>query len=366
MAATATDPRPLPEAPARLGYRAALDGLRGVAILAVLGHHVGALLLPASWGPGVLPAGFLGVDLFFVLSGFLITTLLIERTVEPGRIRRFYARRALRLFPAVGALLAVCAVVALVAGVGPTQVVNTIIVVATYTTNWATLQGVTILPQLTHLWSLAVEEQFYLLWPALLWGLLAFGASRRTLLAVALLLALVSASWRALLWERGDLGVQLYFRSDTRADGLLLGAGLALVPLARLQALPRGPVLAAATIGAAVLVAAAQGLELTSPALYLGGFTVVALAGGTLIVAALDARSPAARLLAAPWLVSVGLASYTLYLWHFPVFMVTRDQFVESAWPLRVVVGILATALVTVLSRRLVERPALALKARLF
>lgn len=362
MAVRTADVSPAP----RLGYRPALDGLRGVAILAVLGHHVGVLLLPDSWGPDVLPAGFLGVDLFFVLSGFLITTLLLERASEPSRIRRFYARRALRLFPAVGALLAVCATVALLAGVDPTQVVNTIVVVATYATNWATLQGVTILPQLTHLWSLAVEEQFYLLWPALLWGLLALRFPRRALLTVALLLALASASWRALLWERGELGVQLYFRSDTRADGLLLGAALALVPLSRLQALPRAPVLASAVVGTVVLVAAAQGLELTSAALYLGGFTAVALAAVALIVAALDASSPAGRLLGAPWLVAVGLASYTLYLWHFPVFMVVRDQMGGLPWPARMLVGLSATALLTVLSRRLVERPALALKTRLF
>ena len=349
----------------RLGYRPALDGLRGIAILAVLGHHVGALLLPASWGPDVLPAGFLGVDLFFVLSGFLITTLLVERATEHRRARRFYARRALRLFPAVGALLALCAIVGLLAGVGATRVLNTILVVATYTTNWATLEGVTVLPQLTHLWSLAVEEQFYLLWPLLLWGLLALGLSRRSLLGVALLLALASASWRALLWERGELGVQLYFRSDTRADGLLLGAALALVPLARLQALPRRPVLLAAAAGAVLFLAVAQGLELTSPALYLGVFTAVALAGGALIVAALDDASPASRLLAAPWLVSVGLASYTLYLWHFPVFMVARDQLAGLPWPARVLGALAATALVTGLSRRLVEQPTLALKARL-
>ena len=348
----------------RLGYRPALDGLRGVAILAVLGHHVGVLLLPDSWGPNVLPAGFLGVDLFFVLSGFLITTLLLERVAEPSRIRRFYLRRALRLFPAVGALLAVCATVALLAGIGLTRVVNTVVVVATYTTNWATLQGVTVLPQLTHLWSLAVEEQFYLLWPALLWGLLALGLPRRSLLAVALVLALASASWRALLWERGDLGVQLYFRSDTRADGLLIGAALALIPLSRLQALPRRPMLASAVAGAVMLAVAAQGLELTSPALYLGGFTAVALAGAALILAALG-DGPAARLLAAPWIVSVGLASYTLYLWHFPVFMVVRDQLAEIPWPVRVLVGLLATAVATGLSRRLIERPTLALKARL-
>ncbi len=346
----------------RLGHRPALDGLRGVAVLLVVGHHVGALLLPASWGPDLLPAGFLGVDLFFVLSGFLITTLLLERRGEPHGARRFYLRRALRLLPAVGALLGVVIAVSLAGGASLTRAGNTLLVVGTYTTNWTSLHGVSIIPELTHLWSLAIEEQFYLLWPALLWGMLALGTPRGGLVAVALVLALASASWRALLWERGELGVQLYFRSDTRADGLLLGAALALVPLARLEAIARGPRSWAAPLGLLAVVLAAQGFTLGSPGLYLGGFTVVALATVVLLISVLRVDTPLARALAAPPLVAVGLGSYALYLWHYPIFLLVRDQLDGSGWPARVVVGLLASALATVLSRRLVELPALARK----
>ena len=350
--------------PARLGHRPALDGLRGLAVLAVVGHHVGALLLPPRWGPELLPAGFLGVDVFFVLSGFLITTLLLERRAEPGRVRRFYLRRALRLLPAVTALLGIATVVAIAAGESLTRVANTILVVATYTTNWASLEGVSVLPELNHLWSLAVEEQFYVLWPALLWGLLAMRVRPGALLTIALGLALASATWRALLWERGE-GARIYFRSDTRADALLLGAAVALVPLARLEALPRRARLAAAVAGLLVLAVAMLGLELQSPSLYLGGFTVVAAASAALIVLALRPDTSLARALAAPPLVAVGLGSYALYLWHFPIFLLARDHLGAVPWPVRAALAVSAAALATWASRRYVELPALALKERL-
>ena len=349
----------------RLGYRPALDGLRGLAILAVVGHHVGALLLPTSWGPDLLPAGFLGVDVFFALSGFLITTLLLERRAEPGRVRRFYVRRALRLLPAVGVLLGVATAVALATGASPTRTANTVLVVATYTTNWAALEGVKVLPQLTHLWSLALEEQFYLLWPAVLWALLALGARRRVLVAVALGLALASATWRAFLWEHRDLGPRLYFRSDARADVLLLGAALALVPLERLGALPRRVRLGAALAGLVVLAVSVQTLDVGSAWLYLGGFTAVGVASGALVVLALRADTGPARALAARPLVAVGLVSYALYLWHFPIFVLVRDHLGGVPWPGRVVVGVGGAALASWASRRWVELPALALKERL-
>ena len=349
--------------PARLGHRPALDGLRGVAVLAVVVHHVGALLLPA-WGRHLLPAGFLGVDVFFVLSGFLITTLLVERRTEPHRVRRFYARRALRLLPAVAVLLAVAAVVALLGGVGVTRTANTLVVVLTYTTNWATLHGVSVLPQLTHLWSLAVEEQFYLVWPALIWGALALGARRRTLVALTLGLAAAAAVWRLVEWETTGLGVQLYFRSDTRADALLVGAALALVPPGRVLAVPRQARLAAAAGGAVVLAACMQLLDLQSAWLYRGGFLVVAVASGALIVAALQQDTRLSRALAAPPLVAVGIGSYALYLWHFPIFLLIRDHLGAVPWPGRVLIGVGAAALATWASRRFVEAPALALRPR--
>ena len=138
----------------------------------VLLVHTGAFLVP---GPDdhVLPGGALGVDLFFVLSGFLITSLLLERRGERHPIASFYLRRALRLLPAVVVLLVGTAVIALAEGEPARSVANTFAAVLTYTTNWALLAGVSIERHLTHLWSLAIEEQFYAVWPLLLLGVLA-------------------------------------------------------------------------------------------------------------------------------------------------------------------------------------------------
>jgi hypothetical protein len=167
----------------RLGYRPALDGLRAIAIGLVLLHHTSAFLV-TSWSATVFPGGFLGVDLFLVLSGFLITTLLLERhRREPRPIATFYLRRAPRLLPAVIVLLLVVAVVTvLTAGdTGRLPATFLVVLILTYTTNWAELAGVHISPYVTHLWPLAIEEQFYLVWPLLLFGALRVVRRRTTL-----------------------------------------------------------------------------------------------------------------------------------------------------------------------------------------
>jgi peptidoglycan/LPS O-acetylase OafA/YrhL len=152
----------------RLSWMPALDGLRGIAVIAVMMFH--------TPGRAWLPGGSLGVDLFFVLSGFLITTLLLQEHVATGRIslRGFYVRRARRLLPAVVALLAIYAVVVTLAPGDFTgnpqagQVAVTYVAVATYILNVTQMAHLAVAPGLSHLWSLSVEEQFYLVWPALL------------------------------------------------------------------------------------------------------------------------------------------------------------------------------------------------------
>src|SRR5215207_9179567 len=218
----------------RLGYRPELDGIRGVAILLVILVHL------RDWPRG----GFLGVDVFFTLSGFLITTLLLEEWQARGTIslRHFYARRALRLFPAVVVLLVAYCAFALAAG-GPYLATRLAGVAygATYTANWPQALGLGFPEQeIGFLWTLAIEEQYYLLWP----GLLLLGlqgarlAPRRLLVAIACLVLAVWV-WRALLVAGGDGRGRVYFGTDTRLDQILLAAALAAWSVPRPASAPR-------------------------------------------------------------------------------------------------------------------------------
>jgi peptidoglycan/LPS O-acetylase OafA/YrhL len=350
----------------RLGYRPALDGLRAVAIGLVVLHHTGAFLVPTH-ADDLFPGGFLGVDVFFVLSGFLITTLLLERR---GRERRpivtFYERRALRLLPAVVVLLIVVSIVMVATDTQVSRIPTTFLVVLSYTTNWAELWGVDISKYVTHLWSLAIEEQFYLVWPLLLYAGLRVVPSLSRLAWAALALGLVFALWRAVLWESGEEWLRIYIRTDARADALLIGAALALAPWRRLiGAVPSGALAAA---GAAALIVVALIAELTEPSakwLYLGGLTVVAALVAVAIMALLAGSSPLTAVLEWTPVVWLGRISYGLYLWHFPVFLYVGEHGASWSSAARVVVGWSVALGATVASYRLIEQPALRFKRRL-
>jgi hypothetical protein len=200
----------------RLGYAPALDGLRGVAIALVMLHHA-----------DVLPGGYIGVDVFFVLSGFLITTLLLEERAAQGRIslRGFYRRRARRILPAlITLLLGYLVVVALAGGSG----IRAVALGGFFTGNAVqAFANPNPLAQnglgLAHLWSLAEEEQFYLLWPVVL---ILLARTRRLIPALATILA-VALVWRGVLAAEGASFYRIYYGPDTHADGLLAGALLA-------------------------------------------------------------------------------------------------------------------------------------------
>jgi peptidoglycan/LPS O-acetylase OafA/YrhL len=346
-----------------LPYRPALDGLRALAVLAVLLYHL---------SPATLPGGLLGVDLFFVLSGYLITGLLLAEWAAGGRIdlARFWLRRARRLLPAVYVLLAALLAVAVLRL--PDEAVRLrgdAAAAFVYVMNWHQIVGEQSYfaaigrPSLfQHLWSLAIEEQFYLVWPLLLLVLLRWG--RRLLLPVAIAGTIASTIWMAHLYHAGSDPSRVYYGTDTRAAALLVGALLAALGFPRWwpAGSSRGGRLLLDGLGLvalAALVACARWLDPATPLLYRGGFLVVSLTAALLIAAVLQ---PGARLL--PWLlaqrplVAVGKRSYGLYLWHWPVIVLTRPGLdVPLHGPALLGLRLGMMALLTELSYRLVEQP---------
>lgn len=303
----------------RLGYRAELDGLRGVAI---------ALVLLLHWWPDTFPGGRIGVDLFFVLSGFLITTLMIE----DGQLSltRFYERRARRLLPPVAVFLALF------------WWADGAMWVALYVGNWARAVG-ELSPYLAHTWSLAIEEQFYVAWPLL------FLALRRyprwivagVLFGTALLVGLHRTQ------SLGDAH-RLVNGTDTRMDGLAIGCAVAF-GLPWLLRIPWGA-LAIASLGPLAYVFFVDAI------LWGWGYTLVSAGWAIVLLAVLQGR--AAKLLAHPSLVWLGVLSYSLYLWHYPIAVAVESGDIGLPHNLATTVGmIVASFAVALASHRWIETP---------
>lgn len=333
----------------------ALDGLRAVAVLGVMGYHAG--LAP-------LGGGFLGVDVFFVLSGFLITTLLAAEHRRSGRIRllAFWARRTLRLLPA---LVVMCALLKAwvwhlpwpaLAGPVDREIAATLLYVA----NWAEIAGlVRPLGFFGHAWSLAIEEQFYIAWPLLLGAMLARWL-RTTTIAVVAAAAAGSGLLRAWMWTGPEASMRVFHGSDTRAEALLLGCVTALVLEAGL--LPRDPsstrfLRAAAGVSSLLLAVAFACASPDSAWMFRGGFSVVALATAVLLVELVTTeQGPLARALASRPLVATGRISYGLYLWHWPVFLLLAPAFTGLGPAATVAARFAASFLAASASWLLVER----------
>jgi peptidoglycan/LPS O-acetylase OafA/YrhL len=295
----------------KLGYVPALDGVRGIAILGVVLFHLF----------GFMPGGFLGVDLFFVLSGFLITTLLLE----DGTLARFYSRRVRRLVPALVVLLVICSPLGW-----------RLIAESVYLGNFFGAFGSGHINEtgLGPLWSLAEEEQFYLVWPLLL---LVLGGSRRRLIVGLSVLFVLLVCYRAGLAWSGVSMRRLYYAPDTHADGLVLGCLAALVRPKVTSVYGRVGLVVAALfyfVGAWTKPWIAYGLP------------IFEIASVLLIVAAADGLLPELKLRLLVWL---GLISYSLYLWNQPVrfYFQSRHPWIELA----VAVGI------AVFSYQFVEQP---------
>jgi peptidoglycan/LPS O-acetylase OafA/YrhL len=338
-------------------YVPALDGLRAVAVLLVMAQHLHAFVFPAS---SFLPkGGYLGVDLFFVLSGFLITSLLLQERARTGGVsfRRFYRRRAFRLFPALAAFIVVQAVAALVAGQSLRDQVNFWFGAFTYTTNWVLAMNWSVPANTGHLWSLAVEEQFYLVWPiALVLAMRRWGTRAVPVLCVAGVGIAVVA--RVYLTHRFGFGYPLvYLHTETRLDGLLLGA---LVAWARHTGWrpPSRVSRSVGWIGLAVVGLYVLGTNPTDQFLYeAGGYTVLAVAGTAVLIGLLEPAWTPGRLLATPLPVAVGKLSYSLYLWHMLVVFTLLSYLQRQSLPVGVAVFVTASFSLAIVSYRFVERP---------
>jgi peptidoglycan/LPS O-acetylase OafA/YrhL len=379
-----------------LPYLPGLDGMRALAVIAVLLYHSGGAFVPG---------GFLGVEVFFVISGYLITALILAQWRTSGRVdlKAFWVGRARRLLPALYVVLVVTLTYAVV--FLPEEVAGLradVLAAMGYVTNWYLVWGhesyfeaIGRPSLLKHLWSLAVEEQFYVLWPLVLAFGLSLGAvrwRRRRILVLALAGAAGSAVLMALLYSPEVDPSRIYYGTDTRATGLLVGAALAFVwapwraspasgnpggwsaavrrlRLRRVKQRSRlrrrwgwiAPRLLDAAGLAALggLVFVCLKLGEFEPFLYRGGLALVALLSALMIMACAHPHSQLGlSLLGGQPLRWIGQRSYGIYLWHWPVFMITRPQLdvpLEGLPLLVIRVGL--TVVLAELSYRYVETP---------
>jgi peptidoglycan/LPS O-acetylase OafA/YrhL len=349
-------------------YVPGLDGLRAIAVLAVIAYHVGL-----GWAQG----GLLGVGIFFTLSGYLITDLLMAQQAATGRLAlvNFWQRRARRLLPALFVMLAVVAGwVALLQRSQLPALRGAMAAAIGYVSNWwlighnASYFARFAPPSpLGHLWSLAVEEQFYLIWPWLILAGLALtraqdDASRRHWLARAsLLLAAVSAVLMALLYHPGYDPTRIYDGTDTRAFALLIGAALAFALPSRLMPAqpPRNGRLLLDAIGAAGLVVIGGLIWRTgqySPFLYRGGMVLLALATGAVVLAVVAPAGRLGRILGWTPLRWIGVRSYGIYLWHYPIIVLTTPADGQET-AIRASLQVAASVAAAALSWTFIEEP---------
>ncbi|MFM7060287.1 MAG: acyltransferase family protein [Actinomycetes bacterium] len=369
------DPRPTATATApaarrgrrtlKVPYEPGIDGLRAIAVTSVLLYHS-----DIAWVPG----GFFGVEVFFVISGYLITALLLAewRNTERLRMGDFYIRRARRLLPALFLMLAVVGLYAVVFLPDDLHTLrgDTLAAIGYVQNWWQIFAGRSYFeqtgrpPLLQHLWSLAVEEQFYLLWPLMFWVLLkAFGRRPMRLVGVLVGAALASTILMWVLFPGIDDPTRVYYGTDTRAAGLLLGSALAILwpPWRLTRAVHLAGRLVLNAIGAAGLAFVAWYLFRvpdTAAWVYRGGFLWLDLATLLVIAVVVHPGADLRRLLGWKPLVWIGLRSYSLYLWHWPIYQVTRPGLDVGfdGYPL-LALRLTLTVICAELSYRYVETP---------
>ena len=330
---------------------AALDGIRGIAVLMVIWGHA-----------DYLPNGAVGVDVFFVLSGYLITALLLDERTKRGRISfpNFYMRRMLRLLPALLLLLALYVPTFVILGQRLDRTLGDAAIALCYASNWTKAFGHR--PDfIGHTWSLSIEEQFYILWPMTVLGLYWLVRRGRAGAAICLAAALAILCYRHWMLSRGASLERVYFGLDTRGDDLLAGAALAFwTPL-----LPRLVALVIGWLGLAALFAFVF-CGTVYPGFFMGQhpYAYVWVMTLAILLGLLNDRQGwMARLLSFKPLVWVGMISYGLYLFHVPILVELVHHLKWERWH-AAAVGIPLSFGIAALSFYSVERPCLRLKDR--
>ena len=369
----------------RVPYLPGLDGMRALAVMAVMVYHANH-----DW----LGGGFIGVEVFFVISGYLITLLLIGEHEKSGRIdlKNFWFRRARRLLPALFVMMSLLVVYcSLFKRDELGNIRGDIIAGITYVSNWYQIwvgQGYTSTADfapLRHLWSLAVEEQFYLVWPLVMVGLISMGRRRlpsisRWLVLASVLVTVLMAvlfypglpSDPAASWHIGDRAINkndaLYLSTITRSSGLLLGAAFAMIW--RPVAVMRGPMRhkgrqldLLGVVGLLGLGVLAWWLTVVhddgsgNPYLFRGGFLVVGICTIMLMSAVTHRGAVTGPLLGNPVLLWIGIRSYGLYLYHWPIYQIIRGTAGEKLNLAEFAFAMVLTVAITEASYRFIETP---------
>ena len=337
-------------------YVPGLDGLRAIAILLVIGVHISHRLFPG---------GHIGVDIFFVLSGFLITGTLIADFQRSSSITvtRFYLRRAARLMPALLALVIIVTAFEMATSFRPVPIAQESLAAALYYMNFLrTVDPSFDAGYLGHTWSLAIEQQFYLIWPLIILLTYRFQFARRR--TIVLTISGVWALWAAYLYLSGAPWRHYYFAFDARIFQILAGCSLAVLKDSRWlsrwrQAWPLAALIVlAATLWPDTGVSAWEGWR---------AFAATFASAGLILEITSRQTGVLSRLMSTPALVYIGKISYSLYLWHYPVLLVVRDLInQQSCWYYPVIIGsmLLATAMAS-LSYHLIETQFLKLKRRI-
>lgn len=295
---------------ARLEYTPELDGLRAITVLAVIAYHV-----PES--RTLVRSGFIGVDVFFALSGALITRLLLVELDQSGRIAlgRFYIRRLRRLYPGLLAMLTFVVVSAVVLYDSATvmRVLKNAVIAGLYLASF--VQPYQPMPNLGHMWSLSIEEVFYLVWPVALW--LLFRSSTRAILGFLLVVVLAVFGWRVHLYlEDFATASRIYFALDTRIDALAFGCIAGVLVHTGWAKRRKIALVFAAPIAALALAVLAVTADRAAVWYATWGYSLTGTLAAVLIARLFVAEAPALRVWPLIW---IGKRSYGFYLWHLPL-----------------------------------------------
>ena len=358
---------------ARLRRVPGIDGLRGLAVIAVVLYH---FFKPTFHG------GFLGVDVFFVLSGFLITSLLIRERASTGRIslKYFWTRRIRRILPAAFTVMATVAAITLViAGDSQVGMGWQMLSILTFSNNWVQIAQshsyfADTVPQVfSHYWSLAVEEQFYVIWPLLFVLLCALGLRRKHWLVVTGLLGITSAVLMGVLYQPGVDPTRVYYGTDTHAFGLLLGAFMAFWMSSRnaslladswpkYQTFARFPKVVGFNSVVALIGLCALFVVLpdTGAWTYRGGIALASVLSGIVLYAIVQEIGPVSWIFNSRILRWLGERSFSLYLWHWPLIVIISEPFRAHGQKHSLIAGFIALVITVLLSAfwyRYIETP---------